>query len=359
VNRAFADAVTAELEVEPDAAVFFHDYHLYVAPGLVRERVPNATMSHFVHIPWPQPDYWRVLPEGIRSALHEGLLANDLVSFQTSRWGRNFLRSCEDVLGAKSDFSSGRVTYGGRTVGVHSRPISVDSAEFADLAESERVLSEEAKLEAIRPEKLIVRVDRTDPSKNIVRGFRAYELLLEEHPELHGRMGMLALLDPSRQDIPEYSEYLGAIQRAARVVNDRFRTEGWLPLEVRIEDNFHQAVAAYKQFDVLLVNAIFDGMNLVAKEAPLVNTRAGVLVLSENTGAHDELGEWALTINPFDLSGQASALYDAMTMDEAERRRRLDAIREHVTEHDIGAWIASQLADLDTVGLGSGTRLPV
>jgi trehalose 6-phosphate synthase len=359
VNRTFADAVAEELVREPDAAVFFHDYHLYIAPGLVRERFPDATLSHFVHIPWPQPDYWRVLPEGIRRALHEGLIANDLVSFQTERWGRNFLRSCEDVLGAKCDFSAGRVTYDGRTVGVHGRPISVDSAEFADLAESERVLSEEEKLAAMRPEKLIVRVDRTDPSKNIVRGFRAYELLLEDHPDLHGRVGMLALLDPSRQDIPEYSEYLGAIQRAARVVNDRFRTEGWLPLEVRIEDNFHQAVAAYKQFDVLLVNAIFDGMNLVAKEAPLVNTRAGVLVLSENTGVHDELGEWALTINPFDLSGQANALYDALTMGEEERRRRLEAIRSHVIEHDIAGWIESQLADLDTVERQSGTRLSV
>jgi trehalose 6-phosphate synthase len=263
------------------------------------------------------------------------------------------------VLGAKSDFSAGRVTYEGRTVAVHPRPISVDPAEFADLAESEHVRKEEAKLEAERPELLIVRVDRTDPSKNIVRGFRAYELLLEDHPELHGRVGMLALLDPSRQDIPEYSEYLGAIQRAARVVNDRFRIESWLPLEVRIEDNFHQAVAAYKQYDVLLVNAIFDGMNLVAKEAPLVNARNGVLVLSENAGAHDELGEWALTVNPFDLSGQARALYEALTMGEDERRRRLGAIQAQVGEHDIAAWIDAQLADLDAVEHGSGTRLSV
>jgi trehalose 6-phosphate synthase len=170
---------------------------------------------------------------------------------------------------------------------------------------------------------------------------------------------MLALLDPSRQDIPEYSEYLGAIQRAARVVNDRFRIDAWLPLEVRIEDNFHQAVAAYKQYDVLLVNAIFDGMNLVAKEAPLVNARDGVLVLSENAGAHDELGEWALTVNPFDLSGQARALYEALTMGEDERQRRLSAIRAQVGEHDITAWIDAQLADLDAVEHGSGTRLSV
>ena len=158
------------------------------------------------------------------------------------------------------------------------------------MAESEAVLEQEAAIEAERPEYLILRVDRTDPSKNVVRGFRAYELYLEAHPEMHGRVQMLALLDPSRQDIPEYAEYLGAIQRAARVVNDRFQREGWVPLDLQIQDNFPQAVAAYKQFDVLLVNAIFDGMNLVAKEAPLVNTRDGVLVLSENAGAHDELG---------------------------------------------------------------------
>jgi len=359
VNRAFADVVLEELAREPEAAVFFHDYHLYVAPGLVRERMPQVTMSHFVHIPWPQPDYWRVLPEGIRRAVHQGMLANDVVSFHTARWGRNFLRCCEDVLAARSDFSAGHVTHEGRRIAVRAHPISVDPGEFANLAKSERVRGQEAKLEADRPEKLIVRVDRTDPSKNIVRGFRAYELLLEEHPELQGRVGMLALLDPSRQDIPEYSEYLGAIQRAARVVNDRFRTEGWLPLEVRIEDNFHQAVAAYKQYDVLLVNAIFDGMNLVAKEAPLVNARDGVLVLSENTGAHEELGDWALTVNPFDLSGQATALYEALTMGEAERGRRLGAIRAHVSEHDIAAWIDAQLADLDAVEQASGTRLPV
>jgi len=359
VNAGFAEAVLAELDRDPDAAVFFHDYHLYLAPRLVRERVPDVTLSHFVHIPWPQPDYWRVLPERIRRAVHEGVLANDVVGFHTERWGRNFLRCCEDILGARSDFSAGRVTYEGHTTDVHRRPISVDPQEFAELADSDAVLEEEGLLADTRPEKLIVRVDRTDPSKNIVRGFRAYELMLEEHPELHGRVGMLALLDPSRQDIPEYSEYLGAIQRGARVVNDRFRSEGWLPLDLRIEDNLPQAIAAYKQYDVLLVNAIFDGMNLVAKEAPLLNRRDGVLVLSENAGAHDELGEWALTVNPFDLAGQAEALHAALTMDREERRRRLAGIQGQVKEHDIARWIDSQLADLDAVGHSSGTRLPV
>ena len=186
-----------------------------------------------------------------------------------------------------------------------------------------------------RPEVLVLRVDRTDPSKNVVRGFRAFELFLDAHPEMHGRVGMLALLDPSRQDIPEYAEYLGAIQRAARAVNERFQRDGWTPIDLRIEDNFPPSVAAYKQFDVLLVNAIFDGLNLVAKEAPLVNERDGVLMLSENAGAHEELGDWALTVNPFDIEAQAEAIYQALEMPREERRARLEAIREHVREHDV------------------------
>ena len=348
VNRSFAEAVLTELEREPEAAVFFHDYHLYVAPRMVRERAPHATLAHFVHIPWAMPDYWRVLPESIRRAVHEGILANDVVAFHTPRWRRNFLRSCLAVLpDAEIDWEAHEVRLGGHVSVVREHAISVDSREFDELAESPAVLAEEAVVEAGRPEFLILRVDRTDPSKNVVRGFRAYELYLEAHPEMYGRVQMLALLDPSRQDIPEYAEYLGAIQRAARVVNDRFQQEGWLPLALEIQDNFLQAVAAYKQFDVLLVNAIFDGMNLIAKEAPLVNTRDGVLLLSENAGAHEELGEWALTVNPFDVAGQAQAIHEALTMGQGERHHRLLAIKRHVREHDIGSWIEAQLRDLD------------
>ncbi|MBW3593533.1 MAG: trehalose-6-phosphate synthase, partial [Actinobacteria bacterium] len=291
VNANFADAVLDELERDPRAAVFFHDYHLYVAPTLVRERAPDALLAHFVHIPWPQPDYWRVLPDPIRRALHEGLLANDVVSFHTNRWRTNFLRSAVDITDAEAEFRPGIARLRGRTTLARACPISVDPAEFEEVAAEPAVLEAEAEIEAGRSEFLIVRVDRTDPSKNVVRGFRAFELYLEAHPEMHGRVTMLAHLDPSRQDIPEYAEYMGAIQRAARAVNDRFQQEGWQPLDLRIEDDFRKAVAAYKQYDVLLVNAIFDGMNLIAKEAPLVNERDGVLILSENAGAHEELGE--------------------------------------------------------------------
>ena len=349
VNDNFADAVAAELELQPEAAVCFHDYHLYLAPRFVRARRPDAALSHFVHIPWPEPDYWRVLPEPIRVALHDGLLANDVVSFHTDRWRRNFLRSSRDIVDAECDFGDHTIDYDGRRVLTTSHPISVDPSEFEELAASPEILAIEEQLVARRPEKLILRVDRTDPSKNVVRGFRAFERLLEDHPELHGRVGMLALLDPTRQDIPEYAEYLGAIQRTARAVNDHFQTERWTPIELRIEDNFLEAVAAYKQYDVLLVNAIFDGLNLIAKEAPLVNERDGVLILSENAGAHDELATWALTVNPFDVAGQAEALLAALEMSAPERRERLAGLRAQVREHDLAAWVEGQLGDLDRI----------
>ena len=347
VNASFADAVLAELEAEPDSAVFFHDYHLYLAPRLVREQRPDTPLAHFVHIPWPEPDLWRVLPEPIRSAIHEGLLANDVVGFHAERWRLNFMRSSRDLVDCECNFETNVLTFdGGRTHAV-ARPISIDAAEFAELAESDSVRLLEAELAERRPEFLVLRVDRTDPSKNVVRGFKAFEYYLDAHPEMHGRVSMLALLDPSRQDIPEYAEYLGAIQRAARHANDRFQREGWTPIDLRIEDNFKLSVAAYKQYDVLLVNAIYDGLNLVAKEGPLVNERDGVLILSENAGAHEELNEWALSVNPFDVEAQAEAIHAAIQMAPEERRARHDGIRDYVREHDVGAWLETQLADLD------------
>jgi trehalose 6-phosphate synthase len=164
----------------------------------------------------------------------------------------------------------------------------------------------------------VLRVDRIDPSKNVVRGFHVFALLLDRHPELHEKVGMVALLAPSREDIPEYAEYAAAVERAAREVNERFGRDGWQPVDLDIADDFSRSVAGYKQFDVLFVNPVFDGLNLVAKEAFLVNGRDGVLVLSENAGVYEELGEWALSVNPLDVSGQADALH-AARLEPAER----------------------------------------
>jgi trehalose 6-phosphate synthase len=351
VNEAFADASVAELDREPSAAVFLHDYHLYLAPKLIREQRPDALLAQFVHIPWPETDYWHVLPEHLRRAVHEGVLANDVFGLHTARWRSNFLRACEDILGAEVDHDAGTVVHEGRRTLVTSHPLAIDPQEFDDLRDDPNVLEQERLIVERRPELLVLRVDRTDPSKNIVRGFRAFALFLDTHPEMHGRVTMLALLDPSRQDVPEYSEYLAAVQREARAVNDRFQSEGWVPIDLQVGDNFAQSVAAYKQYDALLVNAVFDGLNLVSKEAPLVNGRDGVLILSENAGSHEELGAFALTVNPFDVYGQAQAIHEALTMEPAEKKRRLDQTRAFVREHDLAAWLAAQLADLDRVGV--------
>jgi len=329
VNRAFADAVVAALDNDPTATVFFHDYHLYLAPRMVRDARPGALLAHFVHIPWPRD--WSALPPAMRAAVFDGLLANDLVAFHTARWARNF------VDGA-GELGTTRVTH---------RAISIDPAEFDGLSASEAVLEQERRIVAGRSELLVVRVDRTDPAKNVVRGFDAFGLLLDEHPEWRGRVTMLALLDPSRQSIPEYADYLAAIERSAAAVNARFGSGEWQPVDLQIADNFPQSVAAYKQFDVLFVNSVYDGLNLVAKEGPLVNTRDGVLVLSENAGAYEELGEWAVPVNPFDIAGQADALHAALSMSAAERGRRAEGIRAQVREHDIAAWIAGLLTDAD------------
>lgn len=349
VNEAFAAATLEELEREPDAVVLFHDYHLYLAPRLVREGRPGLVTSHFVHIPWPEPDYWHALPEELRVAVHEGLLANDVVGFHTERWRRAFLLSAQRLLGAHVDEEAGTVEHGGRRTRVVAHPIGVDAAEFDRLREDPAVLEREAELVARRPEQLVLRVDRIDPSKNIVRGFHAFGLLLERHPELHGKVSMSALLTPSRQDIPEYVEYAAAVEAAAREVNDHFGRDGWQPVDLDIADDFSRSVAGYKQFDVLLVNPVFDGLNLVAKEAFLVNEHDGVLVLSENAGAHEELGRWALTVNPLDVLGQAEALHAALLLELPERRRRVEAIRGQVRAHGIREWIEAQLADVDAV----------
>jgi trehalose 6-phosphate synthase len=349
VNQRFAEAVVAALgEFRGEQPlVMVQDYHLFAAPAAIREAVPDVVMQHFTHIPWPMADYWRVLPPDIRCTIHESMLACDVIGLHTARYVRNFLNCVSQFTDARVDLEARAVHHRGRVVRVRDHPISVEPAEFDRLRDDERVRAERAALIEWRPEKVVLRVDRTDPSKNVVRGLQAFELFLADHPEWQGRVTMLAKLDPSRQDIPEYTEYLAAIQRAARAVNDRFyHSSEWQPVDLRISDNFPEAVAAYAEYDVLLVNAIFDGMNLVAKEAPLVNARDGVLILSENAGAHPELGRFALTVNPFDIQEQADAIHAALTMGAEERRARIEGLRSQVREHDISRWVRSLMEDV-------------
>jgi trehalose 6-phosphate synthase len=347
VNRLMAEKVAqVASRVHRPPLVMTQDYQLYLAPRDIRRLLPRATLQQFIHIPWPTPNYWKVLPHEMREAILEGLLANDIVGFQSSLDVRNFLMSCEELLRLRVDHRERAVLYGGRVVWVRPYPISIDVHQMERLAASAGVNQEVAELRRNRPETLIVRVDRTDPSKNIVRGFLAYELLLRRHPELHRTVQFFAFLQPSRQDIAAYRDYLGAITRTAARINGRFGQRGWTPIRLELAENLRRAVAAYRDFDVLLVNPIYDGMNLVAKEAMMVNERAGALVLSENAGAHEELGEWAVSVNPFDVSATAEALYAAIAMPAAARRASQEAIRQVVRANDIGRWLSLQIRDL-------------
>lgn len=363
VNRKFADAVIAQVKALTGSSgknpiVLLQDYHFYPVAKRVRAACPGATITHFVHIPWPGPNEWRVLPPAVREQLLRGLLGCDIVAFHTRRFARNFLLCCQEVLGLDVDLRAMAVEVDNRRVHVRHYPISVDPASLEQLAKSRTVARHRSRLAAAYQSdgrQMVLRVDRTDPSKNIVRGFRAFDVMLTEHPEMAGRVTFYALLQPSRQDVPEYSDYIGAIGSVVAEVNARHSAEGWQPIVLQLENDMSLAVAAYSLADVLLVNAVNDGMNLVAKEMPLVNRRDGVLVLSENTGAHEELGPYAVTVHPFDVQQQAEALYEALTLPAEDRKRMLAGAVDVVRNNDVHHWLAAQLADVATLERSAAT----
>ncbi len=348
VNAAFAEAVVAELDRRgEDCVVMLHDYHLYLVASHVRAQRPEAFLHHFVHIPWPTAETWRTLPTGIADLLLRGLLANDVVAFHTEGYVRNFLDTCERVLSLPVDREQGLVFIDGRRVAVRWYPISLDADTLRAFAAGPEAAQERAELQASRPEKLIVRVDRADPSKNVVRGFLALDQMLSDHPELHGRVGMLALIQPTRTDVRQYREYMDAIVETAQAVNDRHGTADWQPVDLRVGEGQARAVAGYQEADVLLVNPVRDGMNLVAKEGVLLSERDAALVLSRQAGVFEEIGAFALGVHPLDVMDQADALYRALVMPVEERHALLQASRAVVERNDAGRWLEMQLADVE------------
>jgi trehalose 6-phosphate synthase len=229
-------------------------------------------------------------------------------------------------------------------------PISIDADALRERAQAPEVEAKQEELLRWKGERsLILRVDRTDLSKNIVRGFRAYGDLLRRHPEHRGRVVFLALLNPSRQSLPEYRAYADELLAAARSVNEEFGEAGWQPVDVRASDDWDEVVAGYGIYDVLLVNPVFDGMNLVAKEGPLLNRRDGVLLLSKNAGAFAELGSHALPVDPLDVAGTADLIHAALRMDPDERKARAGELRRAAGARTPARWAADQLRELDRV----------
>ena len=354
LNEAFAKAVLAQARGEQSPRVMLHDYHLYCAAEPIRRARPKAIISHFTHIPWPPSSIWQVIAPEIREGIATGLLANDVVGFQTSRYAHNFLRMVESfVPDAKVDYDASSVRRGRRTTHVRNYPISIDVEATRRVAGSRAARRRADQLLGGARERVIVRVDRLEPSKNILRGFLAYETLLQRSPRLRGRISFLAFLVPSRTGLREYGHYGRMVQNAVDRINARFGRAGWRPVQLFYENDYAQALAGLSIADVVLVNPLVDGMNLVAKEAVVVSERDAVLVLSETAGAFDQMADGALPVAPADVVGTADALATALRMEPDERRRRLATLRRGVEAEDITWWLRRQLEDLAEI---AGTR---
>lgn len=357
VNRLFAETIAIQVRASArPMLVMLQDYHLYLVARLLRSRLrrrERPTVSHFVHIPWPGPEYWRILPPAMRHAILDGLCAVDLLGFQTREDGLNFLRTCESHLQrSQVNYKRGRVWYRNHATHVRDFPISIDVASLQELAESPEVAEYRSEIqEIVGDRQLIVRNDRIEPSKNIIRGFQAYEEMLEHYPEHRGKVKFLAILVPSRLAVDVYQDYLDELMAAAGRINAKYGSGGWEPVRMLVGESYARAVAAMQRYDVLLVNSIADGMNLVAKEGPVVNKRDGVLVLSELTGARQQLAPGAIVISPCDVYATAEALHQALVMPSNERRERAERLRWLVEREDINDWLCRQLQTIQELGL--------
>ncbi|GAB7031681.1 trehalose-6-phosphate synthase [Streptomyces sp. NPDC021749] len=338
-NHAFAQALAGE--AGRGAAVLVQDYHLALVPGMLRALRPDLKIAHFSHTPWAPPEYFRMLPDGIAEQLLRGMTGADQLGFLTHRWADAFSACCAEVLGGT----------GGTRLGVYGL-----GADAGFLRERSRRADVDERLAALREQigtgpdgaarRSIVRVDRTELSKNIVRGLLAYRELLVERPEWRERVVHVAFAYPSRQDLAVYREYTAEVGRLAEEINAEFGTEGWRPVVLHVKDDFARSLAAYRLADVALVNPIRDGMNLVAKEIPVVSEEGCALVLSREAGAHEELGAAALTVNPYDVGGTARALHEALTMKAGERAERTERLAAAATALPPARWFLDQLRAL-------------
>jgi trehalose 6-phosphate synthase len=357
VNQAIADAIVTEAAgPSGPPVVLLQDYHLYLAPRMIRDRLPEAAILHFTHIPWPGPRYWGMIPEFMRRRIHEDMCANDIVGLQTRSDVQNFLHCCETILeGAVVDYDTSTVRFREHLVHVREYPISIDSAGLLEFKDSPEVRHYVDRLSHFFGRQTIIRVDRSEPSKNIIRGLRAFELLLERYPEYRTNVNFLQFLVPSRSELGVYQTYTDEVFELVESINDHYGDVDWQPIRVFYEDNYAQAIAGMTRYDVLLVNPVIDGMNLVSKEGPLVNERNGVLILSELAGSFEQLHDFVLPVSPADLEGTLRALHRALTMPEDERRARAEGLRKQIEENDIVLWLESQFKDLYALTRGSLT----
>jgi trehalose 6-phosphate synthase len=346
-NAAFAAAV-ADATSSAATRALVQDYHLTLVPRMLRDANPRLRIAHFSHTPWAPPEYYRILPAAIGREVLDGILGADHAGFLCDRWAQAFLDCCAEFLDAEVDRERRTARYRGRVthVGVHGLGVDAPSLR-ARAAGADVTARMQALRDAVGDRRLIVRVDRTELSKNIVRGLAAYRELLTTRPQWRGEVVHLAFAYPSRHDLPEYREYMGSVQRIAREIENEFGTDEWDPLILEVNDDYPRSLAAYRMADVLLVNPIRDGMNLVAKEGPVLSEQGCALVLSSEAGAAAELDADALVVNPFDVSGTADALHEALIMPAAQRLERSARMAAAATALPPRQWFTDQLRALD------------
>ena len=348
-NQAIADAVNIEIEREATPpVVMLHDYHLYLVSAMIRKLHPTIVMQQFIHIPWPDVRCWHFLPSNIAQAIYSGLVGNDIIGFQTERDARNFLEGARTLLdGAVVDFEEGAVWWQGHRTYARAYPISISVTEERRIVNSVAGRREAEKIKPLLREYTIMRVDRIEPTKNILRGFQAYDYLLERHPDLHGKVTFLAFLVPSRQSLPIYRRCTSDVLSSVEEINKKYGTADWTPIHAFCDNDRTRALAAMQFYDALLVNPIIDGMNLVAKEGPVVNQRNGVLVLSRTAGAFQQLAKGSIPTSPTDVMETAHALYKALTLSPEERRIKALLARQAVERNDLNVWLTRQITDVN------------
>ncbi len=331
VNEVFARAV---VDTAPEgAAVLVQDYHLTLLGPTVAERRPDLSLVHFHHTPFAGPDTLRVMPPAAREEMLGSLVSHHACGFHTDDWADNFR---DDVARWAGPDAPTRI---------FTSSLSTDPDDILSTAASAACEEQFRDLDArIGDRSLIVRIDRMELSKNIVRGFDAFDLLLEDRPELRGRVEFLACCYPSRESVPAYARYRAEVEAAVESVNERWGTDDWTPIALETDDDYPRSVAALRRYDVLLVNPIRDGLNLVAKEGPIVNERDGRVVLSTQAGAWSELHSAVHGIAPFDLSETARALGDALDLPEDLRAPRAAQLRSLVLQRTPANWLEDQLA---------------
>jgi trehalose 6-phosphate synthase/phosphatase len=344
VNERFADIVAQHYQ--SGDLIWVHDYQLLLVPGLLRQRLPEARIGFFLHIPFPSEELFRTLPE--RDRLLRGLLGADLVGFHTPTYLRHFAASLTQILGLTVEID--RVQLPDREVRLGVFPMGIDSETFTALAEDPAVQAESRALRGDGSVKLLVGVDRLDYTKGIPRRLLSYERMLQTHPDLRERVRLVQVAVPSRTGVEAYQEFRSLVDGLVGRINGDFATPNWVPVHYIFRGlSERELVALYRAADVMLVTPLRDGMNLVAKEFVAARTDGdGVLVLSEFAGASWELPE-AIQVNPYDVEGTAESCYRALMMPPSERRTRLEPLRARVETYDVHRWAATFLEQLESI----------